>query len=417
MVRYMAMNYYESPRWSQEIADCSMPLTFDQYSRCSYGCIYCFSQYQRAIGPGRRSYLAHEYRPVSVEKVKRLFLNPDASQFGRYIKARMPMQWGGLSDPFDETVEPQQQVGLELLRFFAQIDYPLCFSTKAIWWTTDSRYAELFAGRSNWNVKVSIITLDETKAAQVEQGVPSPKARLKTIEQIAAMKAGGATLRLRPFIIGVSNPSHVELIKRAAEAGATAVSMEFFCFERRNRHIRQFLPVFNRVCGFDVEKFYAKHSYMAGYERLNRNIKRPFVDEMEQATKEMGMRFYVSDAHFKERCDNGSCCGLPPSWNYSRGQFAEALQVAKATGRVRWNQIAAHMKHLEFPWRKAHGYNTTSCEKQAAFETHSMIEYLRWLWNNPKAGQSPYRMFEGILKPSKVDEEGNLIYEWDATRA
>ena len=41
---------YGSPRWSGEIADCSLPMTFDTYSNCSYGCVYCFSQYQRGIG-------------------------------------------------------------------------------------------------------------------------------------------------------------------------------------------------------------------------------------------------------------------------------------------------------------------------------------------------------------------------------
>lgn len=34
-------DYYGSPRWSGEIMDCSMPVTFDQYSNCSFGCIYC----------------------------------------------------------------------------------------------------------------------------------------------------------------------------------------------------------------------------------------------------------------------------------------------------------------------------------------------------------------------------------------
>lgn len=31
---------YGSPRWSGEIADCTMPMTFDTYSNCSFGCVY-----------------------------------------------------------------------------------------------------------------------------------------------------------------------------------------------------------------------------------------------------------------------------------------------------------------------------------------------------------------------------------------
>ena len=39
---------YGSPRWSGEICDCSMPLTFDTYSGCSYNCLYCFAYFQKS---------------------------------------------------------------------------------------------------------------------------------------------------------------------------------------------------------------------------------------------------------------------------------------------------------------------------------------------------------------------------------
>ena len=51
----------------------------------------------------------------------------------------------------------------------------------------------------------------------------------------------------------------------------------------------------------------------------------PVFDTVEQAAKESGVRFHISDAHFKERNCTGSCCGLPESWNYSRGQFRLAI--------------------------------------------------------------------------------------------
>ena len=47
---------YGSPRWTGEIADCSLPMTLDTYSNCSFGCVYCFSQYQRGIGKGKEEY-------------------------------------------------------------------------------------------------------------------------------------------------------------------------------------------------------------------------------------------------------------------------------------------------------------------------------------------------------------------------
>ena len=93
---------YLSPRWSGEIADCSLPLTLDTYSNCSFGCVYCFSQYQRGTGSGREAYLNKNVRCVPIEKTKRILSGQDKkSQFYEYVKDRRPIQYGGLSDQFD----------------------------------------------------------------------------------------------------------------------------------------------------------------------------------------------------------------------------------------------------------------------------------------------------------------------------
>ena len=409
------MAYYDSPRWTNEIADCSMPMTFDTYSNCSFGCLYCFSQFQRAIGNGKESYLQKDVRSVNPKKIMQMFSDPDkhGGQFAEYIKQRRVMQWGGLSDEFDG-YEHKYGVTLQLLKFFKDINYPLCFSTKATWWTKDERYMELVRGQKNWNFKFSIITKDEEKARIIEKGVPSPEERLKAIERIANADAGGATLRLRPFIIGISTPTYLDLIRDAGNRGATALSTEFMCVEARSNSLREKMPIFNELCGFDFFEFYKKYSVSSGYLRLNRKVKEPFVKNMEAECKKVGMRFYVSDAHFKELCCNGSCCGLPADWNYSRGQFCEALQIAKKKGFVTYDDIRADIDqlHSSYQWRRAQGYNNNSCEKRAHFYGMTMADYMRWLWNNPQAGQSPYKLFEGILIPSGKDAEGNIIYKY-----
>lgn len=412
------MAYYDSPRWSNEIADCSMPMTFDTYSNCSFGCLYCFSQFRRALGGCKEAYLHKEVKSVNPEKIKRMFREPDkyAGQFATYIKQRRVMQWGGLSDQFDG-YERKYGVTLDLLKFFKEIDYPLCFSTKSTWWTKDERYMELVRGQKNWNFKFSIITLDEQKAHVIEKGVPTPLERLEAIRRIVEADAGGATLRLRPFIIGVSTPSYLDLIREASSRGATALSTEFFCMEQRSRVLKEKAPIFNRECGFDLFDFYKKYSYSQGYLRLNRKVKRPFIENMKNLCDELGMRFYVSDAHFKELCANGSCCGLPADWNYSRGQFCKALQLCKKNGSVRFSEIQKDIEELhQYEWRRAQGYNANSSDKRAHFYGMTMAKYLRWLWNNPQSGQSPYTMFEGVMKPDGKDENGDLIYVYDPKR-
>ena len=412
------MAYYQSPRWTAEIADCSMPMTFDTYSNCSFGCMYCFSQYQRGIGGAKEHYLAKEVNPVNVDRIKKMFTDPDnhAGQFATYIKQRRVMKWGGLSDQFDG-FERKYGKTLELLRFFKEIDYPLCFSTKATWWTQDKRYMDLVRGQKNWNFKFSIITLDEKKASIVERGVPSPLARLEAIQRIADAGAGGATLRLRPFIIGVSTPSYLDLIREAGKRGATALSTEFFCVEQRSATLKEYMPTLSELCGFDMMAFYKKYSVAQGYLRLNRKVKEPFIRNMKDLCDSIGMRFYVSDAHFKELCHNGSCCGLPPDWNYSRGQFCEALQICKKNGVCHFSDISKDINELHgYDWGRASGFNANSSEKRAQFWGMSMAEYMRWLWNNPQAGQSPYKMFEGVMKPQGKDQDGNIIYVYDEGR-
>lgn len=402
--------YYHSPRWSNEVADCSMPMTFDTYSNCSYGCMYCFSQFQRAVGGSKDAYLNKEVSPVNVNRVKDIFLNPDKYQFGEYVKQRKVMQWGGLSDQFD-TFERKYGVTLELMKFFKEINYPLSFSTKATWWTKDERYMSLVRGQKNWNFKFSIITLDEQKARIIERGVDTPLLRLDALERIAKADAGGATLRLRPFIIGVSTPTYLQLIKEARNRGATALSTEFFCVEQRSRTLKEYMPTLNELCGFDVMEFYSKFSVSAGYLRLNRKVKEPFIKKMQAECEASGMRFYVSDAHFKELCANGSCCGLPEDWNYSRGQFCQALQIAKKNGVVHFCDISKDINGLlNFDWGRAEGFNANSSERRAKFYGMTMADYMRWLWNNPQAGQSPYKLFEGILVPTGNDENGDIVY-------
>lgn len=408
------MSYYQSPRWTGEIADCSLPVTLDTYSNCAFGCVYCFSQYQRGIGNTKDQYYAKEVNAIDVNKVKRLFAGLDKdSQFYQYIKDKRPIQYGGLSDQFDG-FERKYGKTYELLKYLREINYPICFSTKAAWVFHDPKYRELFQGADNWNVKFSIITLDENDARKIEVGVPTPRARIDAMHEYSVLGKGGSTLRLRPFIIGVSDKTYLDLIKACADAGATAVTTEFFCLEMRSiNQAKEHYRVISECCGFDIVEFYRKYSSGSGYLRLNRKIKQAYIENMQGKCKELGLRFYVSDAHFKECSNNCCCCALDKDWDYSRGHFGAALQVAKKKGYVQWSDIEKDMYFLEFPMVKAQGFNLNTSENRAHFSGMSMKDYLRYLWNNPKRGQSPYKLFGAVLVPDGYDSDNNIIYRYN----
>lgn len=406
---------YQSPRWTGEIADCTLPLTFDTYSNCSFGCVYCFSQYQRAISGAKEDYLSKNVKAVNPEKIKKIFSGENKkSQFYKYIQTKRPIQWGGLSDQFDG-YEKKYGVTYEILKYLRSINYPICFSTKSAWVFHDEKYRELFEGADNWNIKFSIITLDEKDASKIEVGVPTPRERLDAMREYNKLSKGGTTLRLRPFIVGVSDKTYLDLIEQAHEAGASAVTTEFFCLEMRAiNQAKEHYKVISECCGFDIVEFYRKYSVSEGYLRLNRKIKEPYIKKMQDLCHKLGMRFYVSDAHFKETCDNCCCCALPPNWDYSRGNFSAALQIAKKTGEVRWSDIEKDMYYLEdVPYVGAEGFNTCKSEYRAMFYKSSMKDYLHYLWNAPKRGQSPYKLFERVLVPNGLDENGDIIYKYN----
>lgn len=411
----MGIKYgYNSPRWTGEITDCSLPVTFDTYSNCSFGCVYCFSQYRRGIGGGKEGYFSKNCIAVDPEEIKKLFGGQDTeSQFWQYIKDKRPIQYGGLSDQFDG-YERKYGVTYEILKYLREINYPICFSTKAAWVFHDPKYQELFRGADNWNMKFSIITLDEQDAKRIEVGVPSPRERLAAMAEYNKLSKGGTTLRLRPFIVGVSDKTYLDLIRAAKDAGATAVTTEFFCLDiRSTKFAKEHYKVISDCCGFDIVEFYKKYSMGSGYVRLNRRVKEKYIAKMQDLCNELGLRFYVSDSHFKECSNNGCCCALPPDWEYSRGNFSAALQIAKRKGSVRWSDIEGDMYFLEFPFNKAQGFNLSSSENRAKLNGLSMKGYLHYLWNSPKRTQSPYKIFERVLMPDGYDENGDIIYRYN----
>ena len=170
-----------------------------------------------------------------------------------------------------------------------------------------------------------------------------------------------------------------------------------------------------------------KLAYMKLATNPNRNIRRKaclaydalcnkekYIQNMQELCHKLGMRFYVSDAHFKECSDNCCCCALPPNWDYSRGHFAAALQIAKKTGQVKWSDIERDMYFLDFPYVRAEGFNVNSSENRAKFDGLTMKDYLRYLWNTPKRGQGPYKIFEKVLEPDGLDENGDIIYKYNS---
>lgn len=418
---------YLSPRWSGEVCDCSMPVALDTYNTCSYNCLYCFAFFQKSHTDISYKYDLNnsknrEVRSVNPEKIRNLFTNclnddpqtPAEKQMYPYIKDRVTIQWNGLADGFDEW-ERQFGVTLELLKFFDEIDYPLSMGTKATWWTEDNRYMKLMKKHPhNWHMKVSINTLDEQKALAMEEYCPTPHERLEAIGRLTDLDMH-VTLRLRPYIIGYSE-DYPRLIHEASNQGADSIVTEFLCLD--NRATPQLLEKYSKmskIVGYDIREFYRKNSTNHILMRLNYKIKRPIIKNMKKVAHNHHMRFYVSDAHHKEKCDMTCCCGTPPHMKTYKGQYNHALTIAKQKKDhiVYWKDIEPYVNRYmsHFKWYDSVGFNTGFSRTRVRRWNQTMADYLREIWNNPKDTKSPYKYFDGVLYPIGLDEKNNVIYK------
>lgn len=438
---------YNSPRITAEFYECGLPLTFDQYSKCAFNCQYCFSAFlnvgQMGAKAAKKAALSatqiaqlskyrNPVRSVDPDKVKRFWTEADSSRWNNVaamlvtlVRKRTPLHWGGLCDPFDP-FEKRFKVGLELLMFFRALDYPVLFSTKGTL-MTEGAWAETLAG-GNFRFQFSIVSPDPAKSKVADSGVPGPAERLAAMRTVTRDMGLTATLRLRPIIPGIVSPEEcLQLIEAAHDAGATGVSTEFFCLEQRAESaLRQKYDRMSAAAGMDIYQFYKDNSPgQSGYLRLNRAVKAPYFLPMADLARKLGMRFSVSDMHFKELGTVSGCCGS--YWNdeseamhdghagvfISKGTITHAHILGKERGEVHWSDLAVDLDWGYIPLDRAHGIQgVTTVGKFEKHRNQTLAEVLRSWWNDPNNSKSPYRYGGGRLYPDRVDECGDVVYRY-----
>lgn len=425
--------HYGSPRVSSEYTDCSLPFTFDQYSYCSYKCMYCFAYYQKINNPSTLQAGGIKLKTVNIQLLKDIFdgKKPNNPYYKQFIKHRFPFHWGGLSEP-SCNFERELGVGKELIKKLIELNYPTIFSTKGILFS-GGEYYELFkkvSKKKNFAFQFSIITNNEKMAEFIEEKVPTIEQRFNTMKKLSDL-GYWTVLRLRPFIIGVTDIGLETLLERAKKAGARAISTEFFCLDSiAGEEVKKRYKVISKVSGIDVEKYYKKlsPSERGFYRRLNRDVKENFVKRMWIKCHELGLQFNISDPDFKELNESGSCCGLPESRkqydselvNWTRGQLTYHLKELrkrywKSNGKDKYLHWEMVEKDMANNWGEEHGFYGDSLRNWHSDYAKTTMGYkdeFIQIWNNTRSSANPYNYFHGKLKPSYVDKNKNIVFEY-----
>lgn len=426
---------YYSPRVSSELPDCSLPLTFDVYSRCSMSCQYCFAASQKAINPGTKEAPLQAVNPnkffaaidgISISKESKLFHK-------HFYSKKFLLHIGGLADSFCH-YERKYGASYPIIKGLLERKYPIMFSSKGPM-IADPIFVQLFEKYKDQNTaafQFSIVTADDELAKKVEPGVPAPSQRFEYMKYLSSL-GYWCVLRLRPFIIGVTDLTLPKILEKAFESGARAVSTEFYAMDHRCvGKMRKATDDLAKLMGIkDVGVYFNTLSpkERGGYCRLNRLVKEQYVKYIYKFCLEHNMVFACSDPDFKELCQTGCCCGLPPAGqhptkdmnNWSSHQLTAKIMDARIqyhkTGEctsVRFNEVYAPKDWIFDEQGLSH--QDIGCTKfvYAIRKQLTLRSMMQAKWNNLNSYANPQSYFHGKVVPVGLDESReNLLYKYN----
>jgi DNA repair photolyase len=431
-----AMSYI-SPRITSEFMDCSLPMTFDHYSHCSLGCTYCFAYMFKTANIS----FSRKLHTINPEKMVRAIAGDPVgarhkSFWKHFYSKRFLLHWGGLADPFCN-FEKANDIGYRLIKGLAKEKYPTLFSFKgsAIFRPKFRKLFSKYASNKNFAFQVSIIAPSDEMSRKMEIGVPVTSRRIEAIKMLSDM--GYFTiLRLRPFVIGITDEGLDELLDQCKEAGIQAVSMEFIALDVRSNFSDgsrlRYKWLGKQIGVEDTVKYFKtlSPSKRGGYMRLNRLVKEPYVKQVYKFCLENDIIFACSDPDYKELNMTGSCCGMPDDYpenremeNWSKHQLTYAIkklrQVYHRTGlmqRIKFDKVY-NPKVDTYLKSKVMGQDHACVSQKTASERHhaDYYRYARETWNNLKSPGNPRNYLDGKVIPIMTDENDNYVYIYEPT--
>lgn len=237
-------------------------------------------------------------------------------------------------------------------------------------------------------------------------------------------------LRLRPYIIGVSDGKIDSLLERAYAAGIKAVSMEFYALDARaSGEAKKRYDWMGKIIGTkNLMEYYQKlsPSERGGYRRLNRLVKELHVKKVYKFCIEHGLEFGCSDPDFKELTTTGSCCGMPDKYdknplleNWTRQQLTYHLKEARKayhkTGELRKFKFTEVYKDEQWFFEPSLSHDHVSETGMCAADRQNLNYHkiLRNYWNNLHSYANPRNYFHGKVMPCGMDENKDLVYVYN----
>lgn len=396
-----------------QIFFCAAPIRLDSYDTCQFGCTYCFSR-DRARAWSSKG--IHQANPKAFrERMERVARGEIASAVDEFLARRVPLQLGGLQDPFTP-IESELGVTRDVLETLRDYNYPTLISTKGSLLLTEPYLGLL----SEMNV---VVRLSAAGIAEPARQIVEPRGDgfAVTLDKLARLSAKSITcgLRIQPIFPGFEKVA-LDMARNAAAAGAKQLSFEFLKIPGET--VETEIAAASKALGYDI----VEHMRAMGIKRLgpdwslSPDAKRPFVRAARRLCHDLGVKFGAGDTEFIPWSDGNGCCGASEltqgEANHFTANFVGAIRAALKTPDklVRfdmlfdlWSPEQSIGNYMD--WRRR-----IPPDQRGGYSDWLAIVSRRW-----NGGKSPYSpaFFDGVVATPDQDANGFRIYDASALSA
>ena len=241
--------------WKGPLCTCPPKYSFQPYTGCSHGCLYCYAT----------SYIRAKNARPKKDLIKRLLHDL------RRIDPHRPINMSTSSDPYTPE-ERKYMLTRKALKILVPMGFRILITTKGI---IVMRDIDIISG-GNVAVMITITTLRRDIARKMEPNAPSPE---KRIEAVRILNESGIPVgvRIDPVIPLINDDPNelVELVDEVVDAGAQHIVTS--TYKAKPDSLKRISTVFPEI-GTKLRRMYDAEEKYGGYRYLPRDRRRRILD-------------------------------------------------------------------------------------------------------------------------------------------
>jgi DNA repair photolyase len=404
----MSKHYTNPLSLTSQFFFCGLPLRLDSYRGCGFQCSFCFARYRGGNAPNAA------ILPADPNTLERIFnrtirhnRNVSSGVIGQLLEQRVPIHFGGMSDPFQQ-VEERFRVTQRFLDTLLKFQYPTVISTRSTLVGT-SPYLDRLRDMKSVVVQFSFTSSLSQISSRLEPHSPNPSELLKTMELLSG-NGIPVTCRWQPYVPGVSEPPS-RFVQNVANVGAQHIALEHLKLPVETNH-----PLWSQLltgAGRDLRSDYLRlGAKLAGREYvLPAHVKLPTILEVRDNVHKAGLSFGVADNEFQYLSDTDCCCSgvdrFPGFEGWFKHQVAHAVRCSRGK-QITYETIASYWAPDSSVdrWLNSHSRIGNLEGNQGTLKEHLQLR-----WNDPNSPLSPTG-FYGVLATDEFTPLGFRVYEW-----